>query len=1405
MSSTSKEPESAKRDGTSQAGRAIAALDPSYVSVDERTSGDLVEFARAYGKELTFYGEDGAPDGDWSGFVGAKIQPDEVTAFLQDPTRFTPAASPDLYRPHFVLFLAFLRLLEESRAEVNALTGRHLDFYYRQVLRMTRKPPIPDRVSLLVDLAPGSSQVLLPGGTLLDAGPDTLGRAQIYATDGDLVVNRAQIAKVSSLFVDRRRTALAQVTSRYANDREAACNTLFAVALGDPLPPYPGDGKPADLAKMTSLRALVARSDSDFFMTVPALRDLMTRRKERLDTPSEWDAIHAAINVAGTTKRGAPFVGTEPSLDLEKCLSQAVGPFVYSTLPEVNNIYDVYNFRARSDVQAFIQGTLCFDQAAFESMMQLQRRFDAAWGEVNRLIEAAGQRKRNDLTYRLSPADVRAFTVNVNAAVGIDGIDAYWADLLTLEAYFYMSAESFAVAMGEILDTPESKWDKVVPILEEAHRQKLRAGRRGALRQLHEGPPPGRLVDLIRSVLGEAPSKDDDPTAEERLSPYLAKTDIDSLDAYVAANDWEGIYQILEIAERNRLGEPLAERVEWLDLFPADDATTVSLRPPVTQGAAPAWVTFGTAQPSSKTGPVPQPVLGWALCSPLLVLAEGQRVITLTLGFSPDSSPLDPLFPQGAAPPLTFEVSTAKGWVECAAVAAQVGSYKDLSGTTPPDSPPGVRFTLTLAASVDALAAPTAATAGIDSPWPVLRLMLRPIWSDAESRYILRYDDFRQLVLVAAHVAVEVQGLKAIQLQNDEATLDAKKPFEPFGGAPAVGSRLLFGHREVVGKRLDRLAMNVQWMGAPADLAAQYANYPSAPFSFTTRVSMIDPRGETELSKAAPLFGAKSSDPTSIVVTTTLAAAAAPDLRVLAGGALDPDPSTWSRHLQWELNAPDFQHGIYPSVASSKALDLSVAMTANPAAVNAALYQVSPPYTPKLKTLTIDYTSSLELRFDGAPRAPGVDRVFHVHPFGTCDGERARSTAGLPFLPEYENDGELYLGLRDLAPPQTVSILFQMADGSANLDTPPPPVSWSYLSADRWIPLDRGLVSDTTRGLVNSGIVQLSLGPADPSTTLGGGLYWIRASVERDTSTLCDTVALSTQAVSATFVDHDNAPDHFNAPLPAGTITKLVASIPEIAGVRQPYTSYGGRTAEGDATYATRVSERLRHKQRALTLWDYERLVLERFPEIYKAKCIPAGVAGDPGSVKVVVVPDVRGKLLADPFAPKAQSNLLADARAHLSALAPASATISVVNAHYVAVRVRLGVRFATDGNDAYSTQQLNDDINRFLAPWAYAEGADLAIGGRIYANSIVDFVERRPYVDYVAGIKLFRSDDGVSFQVVPPQADGTGTFVETTRPDAVLTAAREHQIDVLKDGLYEEALLTGIDFMKVELEFFIQ
>ena len=72
----------------------------------------------------------------------------------------------------------------------------------------------------------------------------------------------------------------------------------------------------------------------------------------------------------------------------------------------------------------------------------------------------------------------------------------------------------------------------------------------------------------------------------------------------------------------------------------------------------------------------------------------------------------------------------------------------------------------------------------------------------------------------------------------------------------------------------------------------------------------------------------------------------------------------WHRYLQWELESPDFQHSRYSNLVMQKSLELSSAMLRNqdnPDAVTVSDYQVNLPYTPTIKSLSLDYSAAEEL------------------------------------------------------------------------------------------------------------------------------------------------------------------------------------------------------------------------------------------------------------------------------------------------------------------------------------------------------------------------------------------------------------------------------------------------------------
>ena len=78
----------------------------------------------------------------------------------------------------------------------------------------------------------------------------------------------------------------------------------------------------------------------------------------------------------------------------------------------------------------------------------------------------------------------------------------------------------------------------------------------------------------------------------------------------------------------------------------------------------------------------------------------------------------------------------------------------------------------------------------------------------------------------------------------------------------------------------------------------------------------------------------------------------------------------------------------------------------------------------------------------------------------------------MPLLSEYNFEGELYIGLRNVQAPQNVALLFQMAESSADPNLPRQALHWSYLSENRWLPLqsEEAAVVDHTGGLIILGL-----------------------------------------------------------------------------------------------------------------------------------------------------------------------------------------------------------------------------------------------------------------------------------------------------------------------------------------------
>jgi hypothetical protein len=1508
-----KQPQFLQQDGTSQADRIQRALDPAYVSVDERSVADLLVFAQKYSKELRYFNEQNEADGDWMGFL-RKDHLEEIAAYLKNPQPL-PADS-HLLRPHLVLFLTFLELLQVARAQLNDLTRRHLEFYYREALRLTSQKGIPDQVHALVELIDGKDQFLLPAGTIFQAGQDSLGKELFYRSDEDLVANRASIESVKSLFAERMIIGIREarqnpdllaelfpankdlVAQGVLSDRTFMA--MLSMALGTPGPggslmQYP-EKRPISVSLFEELDRLLGFIPENLYMPFSTFRSLMQLKRDQEQTGGQWKRVNDTLENAGkrrvanlqlTDEQWVPATGAKPKdatfqLDrsqpdnFEKNLLAALGrekfdDFFYG-LPEVDDIYDLYRRRTRDDVILFIQRSLYMTVPEFTTVLGIVEEINGRWRQIYEILRAAGRKKKRDIpAHELQPPKIRDYesdkfsslvsktlgTIDYSkiAATPLNNFDDCYREIIKLENYFHVTAEEFVFIRNINKKGDEARpweWEQIYAILEDAHAEKALIDRRSALKAINTDktrgfnammlfalgdPQPGKPGLILPDgkefkKLNPELSQDKDYITEQLFLElanfqYIKNTNAKGTDA--TEEEWSNVYAILEKAQWRKRGwkESRAEIEKWDNIYVAADATQVQVRLDAEgKASTPRWRTFGEGY-SSQPGRTTPANIGFAIASPLLALAEGTRTITLTIAFREERfNKADIELALKAPWPFRFLLSSEKEMVTIndKNVNLQlIDTAFSLSGAEKPYQH-ALQITLSLNEQAPAVA-PLKIAPTIQTPWPVLQIMLDDIPDETTpiEGSVKRYRAFQSLALEKVHLKVDVLGLTTLTLQNDNGLLDSKKPFEPFGMSPVTGSSFYIAHPELCAKRLDELRLNIDWLGAPDDLSSYYLGYkdyadpeaaPASPItdntSFKASLKLYDNRsffniGNIQLFNAA---GAQKNTGAAQTNAITINAAAIKTAYPSYGQDIHPlvaqEVLDWHRYWQVELLAPDFQHSLYPRAAAGCANKIekgSSPSKSKPFIVNA-------PYTPKIKRMTMGYSASLEIDLTPNPESGAgktdlstlADKFYHIEPFGYRD--LAGNDPKLPylFLPQYENEGELYIGIKNLKPPQNLSLLFQMAEGSADPDVAREEIQWSFLDGNRWQSLEEGrLLSDTTNGLLNSGILKFDLAPVEPSTLLPTNLYWIRAIIAKNSRSVGDTVAIKTQVVSATFIDQGNAPDHLSQPLQAESITGLAETKPEVKDIHQPYSSFGGKSPEQAGSFYTRVSERLRHKNRALTSWDYEHMVLETFSGIFKVKCLPVGASEDPrlaDVIQVIVIPDIHGKLPFDPFEPKLPADTLFQIEQYLTKHCSPFARFKVKNPTYLRLKVRLGVRLRPGANPGYYKNALIEELQRYLAPWAYDRSAEIVFGGEINTSLIVNFVEERPYVDYVAGIKLFISADSLHF--TPYTAGDRSVFA----PDAIIVSDRSHQVDLITEEGYEAEYFTGINYMKLELDF---
>ena len=881
----------------------------------------------------------------------------------------------------------------------------------------------------------------------------------------------------------------------------------------------------------------------------------------------------------------------------------------------------------------------------------------------------------------------------------------------------------------------------------------------------------------------------------------------------------------------------------WVNTLPvvrAEDAIEITKLESFPLFGAPRDGTFATKGDSAR--------IGFAIASNILFLSEGRRKITvaLTLGVANDrvqqanTNEIDTLASRlDKLPDLLNTVSSDVEYkiLRSMFTIAFTGSDKwlpvDEYSATLDRENNQIVLSIILESEYKAINAYSSKIHGEKylTDCPVMRLEL------SNSGYLYPYGLLRGLRLLDVTVDVQVWGHRNVVLYNNIGQLSAITPFYPFGPRPELGSYLIVSSKETACKNLTDFELNIDWGGLPRGLGGFKTYYKG----YSEAVNFDD------LSAAVTtLSGGKwhPSNPSSISLLSNANSnyldSTIPQKEVLSfrqavdyasivpevNSEQDLIYSTTSKagFFKLTLSAPKFVFG-----HQSYQQDLADALANNSAPKSLIPAFISghrsrelpnPPYAPLINAVSINYkaTAKISLNSGVMTGKRTREKIIHLHPKGwECLDTISDGSAMV--VPQIYSSGNLVIGMRALKLSGKLTIFFQLredalplvADENAKLN-------WFYLSNDTWkiLPPNR-VVSDSTHGFLKQGIVTILVPDdiSDDNTILPSGLFWIRVASDTFLDRFCSLYSVHTQAVQVHRQHLDIQAANTPAFFPAGTITKTKKMIPGLGKISQIVSSYGGRLPEDRAQMRIRTAERLKHKRRAITADDYERLILEEFPDIARVKCFPnLSMSREPtgrpcpGNVLIIALPLVvsRGHLQ---LLPTLDAYLINQVRAFITKLASPALTIEVTNPVYQHIQVRCQIKLKKGSDQGRCINLLDAAISDFISPWSTL-GSTNHFGWRLCQHELESYILQQDFVERVSQfsmlsiigsekLKFSLSDTAVDFNDRKSEVDIVPKY-----PWSIAVPLKRHAIEPVDTSSFKPGVRVGIGKLEIGNTFII-
>lgn len=798
------------------------------------------------------------------------------------------------------------------------------------------------------------------------------------------------------------------------------------------------------------------------------------------------------------------------------------------------------------------------------------------------------------------------------------------------------------------------------------------------------------------------------------------------------------------------------------------------------------WPLFGGNTPTPNLA-IDTATIGFAFSCADLLLLQGSRTVNITFTFSGDAQ--DAFKEADLSRYFDLRLTASDGWYNAAVdqVTYTAGIQTLLlSFLIEPTDPAIVAYNEKVHG------------AGFESIWPVCEISLGTSGKQA-------YQSLQTLKISNVSITTTVTGVFEFLVENDSGKLSANTPFIPFND-PSPGANLYIGSQEFFIKPLTYFKLTIAWDKLPSGFKNYYQAYNDYYNDHGISHTAKAPVFQNQVFKAkmyalngevwTPVTGQNENPDEYCLFTdeTSEKFREAPfvpnGVKVISVNGPFPfnshipsytglDNSLREGFFCLSLSDPPKGFGAidYPNIVSYVTLENSVATIHNARLVVIKKKKIKPlpsvPYIPKVSGLEVAYGSSQEY-------SPGLSvdlKWYHVHPFGIEPVSFQQSSVSM--LPSYPGQAYAYFGLDTVQSGTSLSLFLTINNKVKSVATSSPQgLTYEYLTAEGWRALT--IDSDSTNGFQRTGVLRLPV-PAD-ITNEGSGvppqLYWLRFGQQIYTE--IPAAFVSTQALTVVR-DLTMAGDY--SPVASGSITRFVNPVPEIKTVMQPVNSFGGTNGQTTSEFRSAMAGRLRYKGRTMSASDIEGVLLNEFPQLFKATAIPAGY-GDPksiGLVNVIVTPwtSINQDSCYEPLVPL---DLMLNILDFLQKTGMPAARYEISNAEFYELRVTCSVTFNQPNANEELANTLNTDIRNFLSPWIQDNPLKEDVPRTNSPGMLYAFIKSRPYVRYVSAFKcdiLKRNEKDFVLPIGTVSSPCSEAAIHNI-PQSLIISAAQHDINVI-------------------------